>query len=133
MKRPPNIMKTGWTAFRMGLVAYVIPYIFAFNPVLLLQGGDGSVMQTILALITAVAGVFFFTYASEGYLRDHLHPIIRLIFVGGALCLMIPGVLTDIIGAGVIVLGIFLTKVLHWTPRKKTNPSSEDKPEPEQQ
>ncbi|MBQ3664199.1 MAG: TRAP transporter fused permease subunit [Clostridia bacterium] len=128
---PP--MKTGWTAFRMGLVAYVIPYIFAFNPVLLLQGGDGSIMQTILALITAVAGVFFFTYASEGYLRDHLHPIIRLIFVGGALCLMIPGVLTDIIGAGVIVLGIFLTKVLHWTPRKKANPSSEDKPEPEKQ
>lgn len=111
-------MKTGWTAFRMGLVAYIIPFIFAFNPVLLLQGGN-NVMETILALITATIGVFFFTFASEGYFKGHLHPVIRVVFAAGSVSLMIPGTLTDVIGIALIVAGILLRKVLRWGPSAK--------------
>ena len=111
-------MKTGWTAFRMGLVAYIIPFIFAFNPVLLLQGGDG-IMNTILALITATLGVFFFTFASEGYFKGYLHPVIRILFVAGSLSLMIPGTVTDLIGIALIAAGIVLRRGLRWHPPKK--------------
>lgn len=111
-------MKTGWTAFRMGLVAYIIPFIFAFNPVLLLQG-EGGVMDTILALITATMGVFFFTFASEGFFRDHLHPVIRLLFAAGAVSLMVPGFATDLAGVGLIAGGLLLRKALPWHPAEK--------------
>ena len=111
-------MKTGWTAFRMGLVAYIIPFIFAFNPVLLLQG-EGGVMDTILALITATLGVFFFTFASEGFLQDHLHPAIRLLFAAGSLSLMVPGIPTDLAGLGLIAAGVLLRRGLHWHPPVK--------------
>lgn len=116
-------MKTGWTAFRMGLVAYIIPYIFAFNPVLLFQG-DGGVLNTIQALITALLGVFFLTFASEGYFKGYLHPIIRITFVAGALCTMVPGTLTDVVGVALIAAGILLRKVLHWNPSRKAAASN---------
>ena len=106
-------MKTGWTAFRMGLVAYIIPFIFAFNPILLLQGGS-NIMETILALITATCGVIFLTFTSEGYFRGYLHPIVRIIFAVGSLGMMIPGTMTDLIGLGLLVAGIFLMTQLPW-------------------
>ena len=106
-------MKTGWTAFRMGLVAYIIPFIFAFNPILLLQGGS-NIMETILALITATCGVIFLTFTSEGYFRGYLHPIVRIIFAVGSLGMMIPGTMTDLIGLGLLVAGIFLMTQLAW-------------------
>lgn len=114
-------MKTGWTAFRMGLVAYIIPFIFAFNPVLLLQG-DGGIMETILALITATLGVFFFTFASEGFFKDFLHPVVRVIFAVGAVSLMVPGTVTDLVGIGAIAAGILLRRVLRWHPPVKAEP-----------
>lgn len=113
-----NPMKTGWTAFRMGLVAYIIPFIFAFNPVLLLQGESG-VVETIIALVTSIIGVFFFTFASEGYFKDYLHPIVRIIFVAGSISLMIPGTVTDLIGVALLAAGIVLRKVLRWHAPKK--------------
>ena len=109
--------KTGWTAFRMGVVAYIIPYIFAFNPVLLLHGDN--LMETILALITATCGVIFLTFTTEGYFRGYLHPIIRVIFLIGALGMMSPGTVTDLIGLGLLIVGIFLRKLLPWHAPKK--------------
>ena len=116
-------MKTGWTAFRMGLVAYIIPFIFAFNPILLLQG-EGGIMETILALITATLGVFFFTFASEGFFRDFLHPVIRILFAAGSISLMVPGTVTDVIGIVLIAAGILLRRALHWHPPVKAGPAS---------
>ncbi|MEL4859905.1 TRAP transporter fused permease subunit [Pseudoflavonifractor phocaeensis] len=110
--------KTGWTAFRMGLVAYIIPYIFAFNPVLLLQGG-GNILETVLALATAVIGVFFFTFASEGYCKGWLHPIPRLLFLGGAVCMMIPGMVTDAAGVAILAVGLVLGRFLKGSPPAK--------------
>lgn len=116
-------MKTGWTAFRMGLVAYIIPFIFAFNPILLLQG-EGGIMEMILALITATLGVFFFTFASEGFFRDFLHPVIRILFAAGSISLMVPGTVTDVIGIVLIAVGILLRRALHWHPPVKAGPAS---------
>ena len=116
-------MKTGWTAFRMGLVAYIIPFIFAFNPILLLQG-EGGIMETILALITATLGVFFFTFASEGFFRDFLHPVIRILFAAGSISLMVPGTVPDVIGIVLIAVGILLRRALYWHPPVKADPAS---------
>lgn len=104
--------KTGWLAFRVGIVAYIVPFIFCSNPVLLLQG-DGSVIDTIIAIATAIIGVFFLTFGIEGYFRGYIGIVSRLLFVGGALCLMVPGTFSDLAGVACIVLGIVAKNVLN--------------------
>ena len=49
-----NAMQTGWRAFRLGIVAYIIPFIFVFQPALLLTGEFSHVAQ---ALVTSFIGV----------------------------------------------------------------------------
>ena len=59
-KSNPN--QTGFTSFRMGIVAYIIPFIFLLNPAILLEG---AAMDVILAAATAILGVFCLTGAIE--------------------------------------------------------------------
>ena len=106
-----DAFKTGWKAFRMGLVAYIVPYMFVLNPVLLLQD-TGNGFEKVLAIATALIGVIFLTYGVEGYFRGKkAHLIPRLLFLAGALLMMVPGWLTDVIGAAALVAGILLTRV----------------------
>lgn len=103
--------KTGWLAFRVGVVAFIVPFIFAYNPIILLQGGYG-VMETIVAIVTAIAGVFFLTFGIEGYVKGPIGILSRILFTASALCLMIPGWVSDAAGVGLIVLGFLLKNVL---------------------
>ena len=112
-----NPFKTGWKAFRMGLVAYIVPYMFATNPILLLQGGGSTIFELITAIITALIGVVFLTWGVEGFFRGlKINVISRILFLGGALMMMVPGVLSDGIGIGALVVAIVLTRVIKSKP-----------------
>jgi TRAP transporter 4TM/12TM fusion protein len=93
---------TGWRAFRMGLVGYIVPFLFVANPVLLLAGK--SISGTIQAIVTAMIGVSALCFGVEGYFRKPLPIPLRFLLVAGALGLMIPGTRTDLIGAGLLIL-----------------------------
>lgn len=95
---------TGWRAFRMGLVGYIVPFLFVINPVLLLSGK--SLSETIQAIITAMVGVSALCFGMEGFFRKPLPMLLRLLLVAGALGLMIPGTKTDLIGAGLLFFAI---------------------------
>lgn len=58
-------MQTGWRAFRLGIVAYIIPFIFVFQPALLLTGEFSHVAQ---ALVTSFIGVLTLAGGMQGYL-----------------------------------------------------------------
>src|SRR4030042_3719569 len=58
-------MKTGWTATRLGIAGYIVPFIFIYNNNLLMLGRPPEI---ILAIITSLIGVFFLAAGSEGYL-----------------------------------------------------------------
>jgi TRAP-type uncharacterized transport system fused permease subunit len=60
-----DFWKTGWSGMRLGIVAYVVPFIFAFHPALLLKG---SLVEIILAVITAAIGVFLIGIGLAGFL-----------------------------------------------------------------
>ena len=60
-----DFMKTGWAGMRLGIVAYVVPFLFAYHPALLMQG---SVVDVGLAVATAVLGVALLSVACVGYL-----------------------------------------------------------------
>jgi TRAP transporter 4TM/12TM fusion protein len=102
---------TGWRAFRMGLVGYIVPFLFVANPVLLLAGK--SVSETIQAVITAMIGVIALCFGVEGYFRKPLPILLRFLLVAGALGLMIPGTKTDLIGAGLLLLAAFYYRFVY--------------------
>ena len=115
-KSNPN--QTGFTSFRMGIVAYIIPFIFLLNPAILLEG---SGMNVVLAAATAILGVFCLTGAIEGYLLKYWSMVARVMLGIGALMMMIPGMTTDLIGIGLVVVAFILDKVI-FKPQPK-NPA----------
>ena len=117
-KSNPN--QTGFTSFRMGIVAYIIPFIFLLNPAILLEG---AAMDVILAAATAILGVFCLTGAIEGYMFKYWSMVSRLLLGAGALMMMIPGTTTDLIGIGLAVLAFVLDKLI-FKPQPK-NPAAQ--------
>ncbi|MGN0977116.1 MAG: TRAP transporter permease [Faecousia sp.] len=112
-KADPN--KTGFTAFRMGLVAYIIPFIFLLNPAILLQGSGISV---VAAAVTSILGVFCLTGAIEGYMFKYWSVVSRIMLAAAALLMMIPGTATDIIGIAIVAVG-FILDLLIFKPGPK--------------
>lgn len=96
-------MKTGFVAVRLASVAFIVPFMFVFGPSLIMQG---TVISIVVASITAFLGVYALAVALEGYLKQHLKVISRVILIIGSIMLLNVGVLTDI--AGVILIGLIL-------------------------
>ena len=91
-----DINLVGWTAFRFGLVCYLLPFAFAFGPGLLGQGGFWIVATTAL---TGVAGVFLLAAAIVGFLLGPLGVFGRVVTGLAGAGLLYQGFVTDIAGA----------------------------------
>ena len=97
-----NPLKTGVQATKLAIAAFLIPYVFALNPSLLLLGS--TPIQVISVTITAFIGMFGVASAVEGYLFANMNPIVRIIALAGGLLLIIPGAATDVIGVVLVLL-----------------------------
>jgi TRAP-type uncharacterized transport system fused permease subunit len=96
-----NPFKTGVTATRLAIGAFILPYIFVMAPQLLLVGA--TPLGMVQAVITSLMGMTAISAGLAGFLVKKLHWIERILLVGAGLCLVDPGWLTDIIG--IVVLG----------------------------
>lgn len=104
-------LKTGFTGFMYALVAFLVPFIFVYNPEILLMG-------TTPEIIKATAILFFGTYmlagAMAGYLIAPLNKFNRGLLFIGALCTIAPETISDIIGfvigAYIIVTGVIKSR-----------------------
>ncbi|HCL78798.1 MAG TPA: C4-dicarboxylate ABC transporter permease [Synergistaceae bacterium] len=103
-----NPMKTGWTSLRLAIAAFLIPYIFAYNPSLLLI--DTTAMEVVLVSISALMGAFCLAVAGAGFWYVPLSKIERVVVFAGALMLIKPGLYTDLAGAAILVLDWFYQK-----------------------
>jgi TRAP transporter 4TM/12TM fusion protein len=79
--------KTGWTAMRVGWSAYLIPFLFALSPSLLLQG---PVHIIVLSAVTAFLGVTMGSVAVVGFLFSPVSTPLRFIYMAVGLALLIP-------------------------------------------
>jgi TRAP transporter 4TM/12TM fusion protein len=95
-----NPMKTGFAAVKLALAGFIVPYMFIYSPQLLLV--DTSFLEGVRVTVGACVGVFMIAAAVEGYLFTTLHPILRLVSLAGALCLIDSGLVTDFIGAAIL-------------------------------
>ena len=103
-KAPP--MKTAINATKLAIAAFIVPYIFAMNPAMLLVNVE-SVFQVVQIVISSLVGLFGVAAALNGFLYRKINPLFRLLLVVGGLGMMVPGTLTDVTGLA-IVAGIVL-------------------------
>lgn len=96
-------METGWISAKLGIVAFIIPFMFIYEPALLLEGNPGSI---IMATLSALVGVVSLSGGLQGYLLAKASLPERLILTAGGLCLIYPGVVTDLTGLGALALVI---------------------------
>ena len=97
-----NPMKAGLNATKLAITAFIIPYIFALNPKMLLVIGDPTVMDIVLIIISSFAGILGVSAGMEGYLLKKLAIWQRIVIVAAGLMLIYPGWVTDLIGILVI-------------------------------
>lgn len=95
--------KTGLTAFWFAIPTLLIPFMFAYHPVLLLVGGN--LLEITAAAVTAVLGVIGLSAALQGHLIGPATWFERLLMACGAVALMIAGWSTDLAGVALLVAG----------------------------
>ena len=96
-----NPNKVGYTAFRFGIVAFVAPYMFVYNPALLMSG---SVLAIAVSAVTAILGTYSVAVAVQGYWKIHATAVERVLaFVGGC-GIMLSGLAFNGIGLALIAL-----------------------------
>lgn len=108
-------MRTGVTAVKLALAGFIVPYIYVFNPMLVLV--NFSPLPFTMAIITAILGVFLLGMSTIGYYKAPMAWWKRIIALGGALGLLIPGWQTDLIGL-IILIGIHILQKME--VKKKT-------------
>ena len=104
-----NPMKTAFTATKLAIGAFIVPYMFALNPAMLLV--DTNAGEVILICITSLVGMFAVSAALEGYFFRNMSWYERIVCAVGGLLLIYPGLTTDIIGM-VIVAGIVVLQII---------------------
>lgn len=97
-----NPMKTGVIAAKLAIAAFIVPYIFVLSPELLMINATG--MTILYSAVTALIGMWGASVSMIGFCQNSLNIVQRVIFFAGGLCMIIPGVFTDI--AGVVLLGL---------------------------
>ena len=95
-----NPMKTAFTATKLAIGAFIVPYIFALNPAMLFI--NTTVSEVILICITSVIGIFGVSAALEGYFVHNMRWYERVVSAIGGLLLIYPGIVTDLIGFGLV-------------------------------
>ena len=93
---------TGFMAVKLALAGFLIPYIFCYNPSLLLI--DASNAEIVLTVATAIVGIAALSFGSVGYWVRNLHVWERLLLIAAAITLITPGLVTDVIGIGLMCL-----------------------------
>ncbi len=99
-----NPMKTAFTATKLAIGAFIVPYVFALNPAMLFI--NTTVWEVVLICITSCVGIFAVSASLEGYFLHNMKWYERIVSAVGGLLLIYPGIVTDIIG--VALVGIIL-------------------------
>ncbi|WP_174727338.1 TRAP transporter permease [Mesobacillus harenae] len=97
-------MQTGFTSFRLAIVAFIIPYMFVFNPSLLMNGEWSNIL---IATVSAAFGCYLMSGSIIGWLLGNVGFSLRIVLFIAAVLMLYPGIYSDLIGFAVFV-SIFL-------------------------
>src|SRR5690606_32422777 len=103
-----NPFKSGVTAVKLAIAAYLIPYIFIYNPILVMV--DVTPANLTIAIVTALIGMMAISSSVIGYFVRNSNIIERLIMFVGGLLLIIPDILMSSVGLAVVLAVWFIQK-----------------------
>ena len=101
-----NMWATGFAAMRAAAPAYIVPFMFVYEPRLLLITKDWATdwLYIAWAAISASVGVVALAAGLFGWLVGFATMWQRVLLVVAALCLITPGLITDSIGFGLLAV-----------------------------
>jgi TRAP transporter 4TM/12TM fusion protein len=100
--------RTALTAMRLGIAAYIVPFMFVYGPALILMG---TPLEIGVAFVTASAGMYSLAIASEGYYMRRITLPERVLFGAAAITLVQANVVTDLVGLGLMGTAIALHRI----------------------
>ena len=115
-----NPMKTAFTATKLAIGAFIVPYVFALNPAMLFI--DTSAFEVITICITSLVGIFGVSAALEGYFLNNMKWYERVASAIGGLLLIYPGLVTDVIG--LVLVGAVAVVQIIMKQGRRNNPVS---------
>jgi TRAP-type uncharacterized transport system fused permease subunit len=95
--------KTGFTATRLALAGILVPFVFAYSPIIILQG-HVALAGFVETMVTAVIGIIALSGAVSGYFFDTASWPERAILAAAALALVFSDPRGDVVGLGLLVL-----------------------------
>lgn len=95
-----NPMKTGVNATKLAIAAFIVPYIFALDPSMLLINAEP--LEVIQIVLTSVIGMLGVCMGLMGYMAGNLPMPARIVAILGGLCMIVPGTASDLIGLLVV-------------------------------
>jgi TRAP transporter 4TM/12TM fusion protein len=98
-----DVWKVGFHAVKLAVVTYFIPFIFIYNPSLLLVAVPVSIANALVILISSLVGTFAIASSLVGFFFKHIRPWERILLIASGLLMIQPGWQTDLLGFGVFL------------------------------
>lgn len=99
-----NPLKTGLTATKLAIAAFIVPYVFALSPAMLFINVSGP-LEIVQICISALLGIFGIAASLNGFFIRKIPAVLRIVLMAGGLCMVFPGTISDILGL-VLLVGI---------------------------
>ncbi len=110
-------LKTGITATRLAITAFIIPYIFVMQPQMLFI--NATPFEIVKIIITSIVGIVAISAGMEGYFKQKMAWYERIVVIAAGLCLITPDTFTDIIGFVLFVICVCYQMVPRHSKRVK--------------
>jgi TRAP transporter 4TM/12TM fusion protein len=96
-----DMMDSGWAAMKVGAAGFIIPFMFAYQPALLMIGDWPTILWSFS---TACVGIALFAGGLHGYFITAASLWQRALLTAGGICLVFPGIWTDLSGAALAAI-----------------------------
>lgn len=112
-------MKTGWQSLKLALAGFIVPFMFVYNPHMLMIETTGievmaksfplpTAVDIITVIISSLIGVLGLSASVEGFFKQSMAIWQRIILAAGSLMLIIPELTTDLAGIAIVALMILI-------------------------
>jgi TRAP transporter 4TM/12TM fusion protein len=121
-----NMVTVGIAAVRLGIIGFIVPFMFVYNPVLLFSGPYSEIL---LACVAASIGVIALGLGFERWLWGNLSILFSAALIAAALLLIKPGWITDLIGLAIFLFVIALRR-RHFSSWKRKDMKQKERGDP---
>jgi TRAP transporter 4TM/12TM fusion protein len=99
-----DLWAAGWAAVRVGAAGFIVPFMFVYEPALIMINGWAQVHISLLAMVSAVLGCICLAAGLHGYLLASARLWERGVLVCAAVLLIAPELISSLVGLGLLGL-----------------------------